>query len=152
MISWNMGGQFDQLPVLLFLVLHQFLYQHISYFYNFLELHSTLSEKYIRHQFSFFNIFTQTFYPPNGQNLLGVIKVFCQFYLECLLKYLFQKFIEKILQKYLMHQQWTAIVHILLKVQTTDYLVFFLEHFKNNYFDTSISNYLKIEFLEFFLY
>ena len=34
-----------QLPVLLFLVLHQFLYQKISFFYNFLELHSTLFEK-----------------------------------------------------------------------------------------------------------
>ena len=91
-----------QLPVLLVLVLHQFLYQQISFFYNFLELHSTLSEKDFRHKFSFFNRFTQTSYPLNGQNLLSVIKVFCQFSLECLLKYLFQKFIEKILQKYLL--------------------------------------------------
>ena len=89
--------------------------------------------------------------PLNAQNLLSVLKVFCQFSLECLLKYSFQKFIEKILQKYL-YQQWPAIVHIFSKVQTTDYLVFFLEHFKNSYFDTSISNYFKIEFLEFFLY
>ena len=94
--------RYIQLPVLLFLVLHQFLYQQISFFYNFLELHSTLSEKDFRHKFSFFNRFTQTSYPLNGQNLLSVIKVFCQFSLECLLKYLFQKFIEKILQKYLL--------------------------------------------------
>ena len=84
-----------QLPVLLFLVLHQLLYQQISFFYNFLELHSTLSEKDFRHKFSFFNRFTKTSYPLNGQNLLSVIKVFCQFSLECLLKYLFQKFIKK---------------------------------------------------------
>ena len=151
-----MAGQFD-----LYIVFQVFwrdfsgkLFQQISFFYNFLELHSTLSKKDFRHKFSFFNRFTQTSYPLNGQNLLSVIKVFCQFSLECLLKYLFQKFIEKILQKYLLciYQQWTAIVYILLKVQTTDYLVFFLEHFKNNYFDTSFSYYLKIEFLEFFLY
>ena len=49
-----------QLPVLLFLVLHQFLYQQISFFYNFLELHSTLPEKDFRRKFSFFNGFTQT--------------------------------------------------------------------------------------------
>ena len=94
--------RYIQLPVLLFLVLHQFLYQQISFFYNFLELHSTLSEKDFRHKFSFFNRFTQTSYPLNGQNLLSGIKVFCQFSLECLLKCLFQKFIEKILQKYLL--------------------------------------------------
>ena len=47
-----------QLPVLLFLVLHQFLYQ-ILFFTNFLELHSILSEKDFCHKFYFFNGFTQ---------------------------------------------------------------------------------------------
>ena len=74
-----------QLPVLLFLVLHQFLYQQISFFYNFLELNSTLSAKDFRHKFSFINRFTQTSHPLNGQNLLSVTKDFCQFSLKCLL-------------------------------------------------------------------
>ena len=58
--------------VLLFLVLHQLLYQQISSFYNFLELHSTLSEKDFCHKFSFFMGFTQTFHPLNSQNLLSI--------------------------------------------------------------------------------
>ena len=62
--------------VLLFLVLHQLLYQQISSFYNFLELHSTLSEKDFCHKFSFFNRFTQTSHPLNNQNLLSVTKLF----------------------------------------------------------------------------
>ena len=48
-----------QLPVLLFLVLHKVLHQQISFFYNFLELHPTLSEKNFCRKFSFFNGFTQ---------------------------------------------------------------------------------------------
>ena len=62
--------------VLLFLVLHQLLYQQISSFYNFLELHLTLSEKDLCHKFLFFNGFTQTFHPLNSQNLLNVTKLF----------------------------------------------------------------------------
>ena len=137
-----------QLPVLLFLVLRQFLYQQKSIFYNFLKLRSALFEKDFRHKFSFCNRFTQTSHPLNGQNMLSVTKVFCQFSLKCLLK-LYWKNPAK---ASFIYQQWTVIVHIFLKVSTTDSLVFFLEHFKNSYFDTSISNYLKIKFLEFFLY
>ena len=73
--------------VLLFLVLHQLLYQQISSFYNFLELHSTLSEKDFCHKFSFFNRFTQT--PNNSQNLLSVTEVFSHFSQKCLLKFFF---------------------------------------------------------------
>ena len=65
--------------VLLFLVLHQLLYQQISSFYNFLELHSTLSEKDFCHKFYFFNGFIQTPQPLNSQNLLSVTKVFVNF-------------------------------------------------------------------------
>ena len=89
-----------QLPVLLFLVLHQFLYQQISFFYNVLELHSTLSEK---------KVFVTNFSFPTNSPKPAISycpksakcdKSFCQFSLKCLLKYLFKKFIEKILQKH----------------------------------------------------
>ena len=51
------------------------------HFYNFLEFHSTLSEKYFRPKVSFFNGFTSSPQPHslNGQNLLNVAKVFCRF-------------------------------------------------------------------------
>ena len=77
-----------QLPVLLFLVSHQFLYQQVSLFYNFLEHHSTLSEKDFCCKFFFFNEFSQTAHPLNIQNLLSVAKVFCQFSLKCLQNFL----------------------------------------------------------------
>ena len=79
--------------------LHLFLYQQISIFCNFLELYSTLSEKDFCCKCSFLNGFTQT--PPNSQNLLSVTKLFSQFSLKCLLKYFFQTFFDKILQKLL---------------------------------------------------
>ena len=42
-----------------------------------------------------------------------------------------------------MYQQWTTTVHILLKVPTTDSLVFFPKHISTTVlFDRSISNYL----------
>ena len=47
-------------------------------FYNFLELVSKLSKKDFRHEFSFFNGFTQIPHPLNGQNPLSMIKVFCR--------------------------------------------------------------------------
>ena len=109
--------------VLLFLVSHQFLYQQVSLFYNFLEHHSTLSEKDFCCKFSFFNEFTQTTHPHKIQNLLRVTKVFCQFSLKCL-----QNFLNICWQNpakaSLVYPQWTATVHIFLKVPTTDSLVF----------------------------
>ena len=50
---------------------------HIS-FYNFLDLHSTLSEKDFRYKFSFLNEFTQPTH--NDQNLLSVAKGFINFF------------------------------------------------------------------------
>ena len=50
-------------------------------FYNFLELVSKLSKKDFRHEFSFFNSFTQIPHPLNGQNPLSMIKVFGRCYL-----------------------------------------------------------------------
>ena len=70
-----------QLPVFLFLVSHQFLYQQILLFYSSLELNST-SEKYFCRKFSFFNGFSQTPHPLNSQNLLSVTKFFS---LKCFL-------------------------------------------------------------------
>ena len=57
------------------------------HFYNFLEFHSTLSGKDFRPKFSLFNKFTPSPQPLplNSQNLLSVVKVFCQFSLKCLL-------------------------------------------------------------------
>ena len=51
-----------------------------------------------------------------------------------------------------MDQQWTATVHIFLNVPTTGSLVFLSEHISKTAMNTSISNYLQIEFSEFFLY
>ena len=58
-------------------------------FHNFLELHSTLSEKDFRRKF-FFKGFTHLYIPDplNGQNLLSVTKFFCQFSLRYPLKHL----------------------------------------------------------------
>ena len=49
-----------QLPVVLFLVLDKFLYQLISFLYNFLEINSTLFEKDFCCKIYLFNRFTQT--------------------------------------------------------------------------------------------
>ena len=73
-----------QLPVFLFLVSHQFLYQQILLFYSSLELNST-SEKYFCRKFSFFNGFAQTPHPLNSQNLLSVTNFFS---LKCVLIFL----------------------------------------------------------------
>ena len=58
--------------------------------------------KRFHHKFSFFNRFTQTPHHPDDQNLQSITKVFHQFSLKCLLKYFFQKFVDKILQKYIL--------------------------------------------------
>ena len=76
-----------QLPVLFFLILNQLLYQQISFFYNFLELHSTLSEKQFCHKSFFFNGFTQTSHPLNSQNLLSVTQRFWSVFPKCLLNF-----------------------------------------------------------------
>ena len=81
-----------QLPVFLFLVLYQFLYQEISF-----SQHSRISFniiwKNICPKFSFFNGFTPSpqLHALNDQNLLKVINVLCWFSLKCLLKYFFSK-------------------------------------------------------------
>ena len=103
-----------QLPVLLFLVLHQLLYQQISFSCNFLELHPTLSAKHFcRKILLFWRIHPN---PLNSQNLLSMTEVFSQFSLKCLLKCFFFK--------NLLNCYCTCI----LKVPTTDSLVFFSEH------------------------
>ena len=132
-----------QLSVLIILVLHLFLHQQISLFYNFLELHSTLSEKDFCCKFSFFNEFTQTPHPINSQNLLSVTKVFCQFFLKCFLKYFF---------KYLLTKSCKRIFHVSAVNCYCTYIfkgssyrfsgVLFRTYFKNSYFYTSVSNYL----------
>ena len=70
-----------QLPVLLFLVSHQFLYQQISFFYNFFELRLALSQKDFCLKFSLFNGFTQTPHTLNSQNLL-IATIFLSIFLK----------------------------------------------------------------------
>ena len=108
-----------ELPVLLFLVLYQFLFQQIYIFYNFLALHLTLSEGFC-HKFSFFNRFTP--YPRD-----------CLFKKNCW---------QNPAKAPFMYQWWTATVHIYLKVPTTDYQVFFSGHISRTAILSSISNYL----------
>ena len=93
----------DQLSVLLFLVLHEFLYQQISFFYNFLELHSTLSEKDCRRKFSLFNRFAPLPSPFNGPKSAKRGKSFSNIFPKMPPeKFLFQKFVDKILPKHLL--------------------------------------------------
>ena len=113
-------------------------------FYNFLELHSTLSVNYFCQNFYFFNGFTQTIYPLNSQNLLSVTKVFCRFSLKCLLIFFSNICWQNPAKTSFMYQQWTATVHIFYKLPTVDSLVFFSEHFSRTAFLTQTS--------EFFLY
>ena len=64
-----------QLPVLLFLVLYQFLYQQISLFttfYNFIKPDWKLSEKDFCRKFTYFNGFNQTTFSLKSQNLLSL--------------------------------------------------------------------------------
>ena len=87
-----------QLSVLLILVLHLFLYQQISFFCNFLELHSTLYEKDFCCKLFFLNGFTQISLIAKSAKR---DKTFESISLKCLTKYFFQRFVGKILQKHL---------------------------------------------------
>ena len=83
--------------------------------------------------FFFFDVFIPS---PSPTSIMAKIcktwQVFCQFSLKCLLKhFFFQKFIGKIWQIL-----WSSFQNI----------------FQEQFFDTSISNNLYIEFLEIFLY
>ena len=136
-------GHKIQLPGLLFLVLHQFLYQQISFFYNLLELHSILPEKDFCRKFFFFNGFTQTSHLLNSQNLLSVRNVFCHFFLKCLLI---------IFCKCLLTKSWKSIFYVqavncyctyIVKYSTCRFSAVLIRvYIKNSYFNTSISNYL----------
>ena len=131
-----------QLTVLLFLVSYQFLHQQISYFYIFLGLHSTLSERDFCRKFSVFNGFTQTSQPLSSQNLQSVTKVFYLFFLKCLLNFIF---------KYLLIKSSKSIFYVSSANCYCTYIfkgsnyrfsgVLFRTYFKNSYFNTNISNY-----------
>ena len=121
-----------QLPGFFFLFYISF-YISRYHFYKFLECHSTLSGKDFCSKFSFFNRFTPSLQhqPLNGQNLLDVTKVFCQFSLKCLLKYFFSRIFW---QNFVKHF-WKGSNYRLSGL-------LFRTYFKNSYFDTRISNYL----------
>ena len=112
-------------------------------FYNFLELHSTLSKKDFVASISFFNRLTQNTHPLDSQNLLCVTKVFCQFSLKCLPNFSL---------KYLLTKSCKSIFHVSAVNCYCTYIfkgsncrfsgVLFRKYFKNSYFNTSISNYL----------
>ena len=128
-----------QLPVLLFLDLHSILCQQISFFYNFLELQPTLSEKCFCHKFfNAFNVFSCIHpIPLNSQNLLSVTGVFGQLFLKYLLKIFFSKIcwqIDKFVE---------LLLYICFKGPNYRFFgVLFRTYLKNSYSDTSISNYL----------
>ena len=86
----------------------------VFYFLFYIVLHFYISSYYFLQLFrTSFNIIWKRFLlqiflfkqihsdPLNGRNLLSVTKHFSQFSLKCLLKYFFQKFVDKILQKHL---------------------------------------------------
>ena len=86
--------------LLLFLVSHQFLYQQISFFYNFFELRLALSQKDFCLKFSLFNGFTQTPHTLNSQNLL-IATIFLSIFLKMPSDF-FLIFAVKILRKHLL--------------------------------------------------
>ena len=99
-----------QLSVLLILVLHLFLYQQISFFCNFLELHSTLYEKDFCCKLFFLNGFTQI-------SLIAKICEAWQNFWVNFPKMPYEIFFSKICWQNLtkaplLYQQWTATVHI----------------------------------------
>ena len=121
-----------QLPDLLFLVLHQFLYQQMS-FLQLSRISFNIFGKDFRPKFSFFNRFTPLLKPHalNGQNLLNMRKVFCQFSLKCFLKYFFFKnFMTKSCKAFFKdsNNRFSGLL--------------FRTYFKKSYFDRSISNHL----------
>ena len=123
-----------QLPVLLFSFLHQISFMSTDIiFYNFFELHSTLSEKDFHHKFCFL---TDSLNPqhtrPNTHTHSLMVKsakwdkLFLSI-LKCLLKYFFSNICSRNPAKAsCLYQQWTATVHIFLKFPIIDSLVFFL--------------------------
>ena len=98
--AWNANHNFwkgtsvksynTQIPDFLVLVLHQFLYQQIS-FSQLFKISLNIVRKKFCPKFSFFltdsSPPSNQLYLLNGQNLLNVTKAFCQFSLKCLLKY-----------------------------------------------------------------
>ena len=102
-------------------------------FLRLFRLHATLSEKYFRRKFFFLNRFTQfhTFDPLNGQTLLSVTKIFCQFSLRCSLKHFFSSEIcwQNPVKASFMYQQRTARATVFLNmVLTIDSLILFSVH------------------------
>ena len=89
--------------------------------------------KDFRPKFSFFNRFTPLLKPHalNGQNLLNMRKVFCEFSLKCFLKYFFFKnFMTKSCKAFFKdsNNRFSGLL--------------FRTYFKKSYFDRSINNYL----------
>ena len=114
----------------LFFVSHQFFYRQISFFNNFLELHSTLSEKGFHPKFSFLTNLPKPsrFYWPKSVNC-G--KSFWSAFPEMLSEIFFSEGISG------------------SNCRFSDLL--FGTNFKNSYFDKNIRNYLQTEFLELLL-
>ena len=107
--AWNANHKFwegtfvkiykIQLQVILFALLHQFWYQQIS-FLQLSRISFSIIWKQCSSQMLFFNEFIPFPKPTplNSRNLLNMIKVYHRFSLKCLLKYFFQKSIDKFLQ------------------------------------------------------
>ena len=95
----------------------QFLYQRISFFTTFRTSFNIIWKRFSSQIFLFLQIHPTPPLNPhllNGQYLLSITKVLCQFSLKCPLKYsIFFKICWKNLAKEsFMYQQWTTIVQV----------------------------------------
>ena len=130
-----------QLPVLLFVVSHQFLYQQISLFLHLFRTSFNILWK----RFFIANLLLYRIHPNplNSQNILSLTKVFCQFSLKCFLNFF---------KKYLSTKSYKSILYVSAVNCYCTYIfkgsnyrfsgVLFRTYFKNSYFNTSICNYL----------
>ena len=103
------------------------------HFYNFLEFHSTLSEKDFLPNFFLFNGFTPpTFSQPTPvmSKICKNWQMFCQFFLKCLLIFFFKDLLTNSCKVFFNGSNYRF------------YGLLFRTYFKNSYFETSISNYL----------
>ena len=112
-------------------------------FHNFLELHSTLSERF-RHIFSFFNEFTQlnTPDPFNGQNLLSVtiLSIFSKLPSDI---FFFKNLLTKSCKRIFYVSAVNCHCHCIFNSSNYRFSgLLFRTYFKSSYFDTSISSYL----------
>ena len=120
-----------QLPVFVFLVIHQFLYQQISFLQCSRNSFNIIWKRFLSQIFLFVQIHPLPQPDPlNGQNLLNVTKVFLSIFLNSFWDIYFQKLLTKSCKAFFegSNYRFSALL--------------FRMYLKNSYFGTSISNYL----------